>query len=87
MTKIERKQEKGQMINFSEFCSANSYNGWLDMCDGHRLWEKYVLPIIPSLLRYYGEVIVKKKNPQAKVIAIEKYKKKITEKKGWCKAA
>lgn len=87
MTKIEHKQKKGQMISYSEFCSANSYNGWLDMCDGHRLWEKYVLPVIPSLVRYYSEVIVKNKKPQAKIIAIDKYKKKITEKKGWCKTA
>lgn len=87
MTKIEHKQKKGQMISYSEFCSANSYNGWLDMCDGHRLWEKYVLPVIPSLVLYYSKVIVKNKKPQAKIIAIDKYKKKITEKKGWCKTA
>lgn len=82
MTTILKKQEKGQLINYSEFCSANSYNGWLDMCDGYRLWKKYILPIIPSLVRYYDEVVLKHKQPQAKVIAIEKYRNKIVKKKG-----
>ena len=84
MLRILEKQENGQLISYSEFCSANSYCGWLDMCDGNRLKEKYIVPIVPSLIRYYEEVIAAgKKNKAAK---IRKYKKKL-EKKGLVKAA
>lgn len=48
------------------------------------LKEKYIVPIVPSLIRYYEEVIAAgKKNKAAK---IRKYKKKL-EKKGLVKAA
>jgi hypothetical protein len=87
MNRIEEKQKAGQLINYLEWCSANSYNGWLDMCDGFRLWEKYIVPIIPSMVRYYQEVICKDKKPKAKIISIDKYKKKIFKKKGGCIAA
>lgn len=61
MNKIKQKQDKGELINYSEWCSANSYKGWLKMCDGYRLTEKYITPIQPSLDRYYNEVILTKK--------------------------
>ena len=81
---ILEKQKNGQLISYSEFCSANSYCGWLDMCNGNRLKEKYIVPIVPSLIRYYEEVIAAgKKNKAAK---IRKFKKKL-EKKGLVKAA
>lgn len=60
MIRIKKKQDSGQLINYSEWCSANSYKGWLKMCDGYRLAEKYVTPIQPSLDRYYNQVIVPK---------------------------
>lgn len=61
MQHIKQKQGKGQLINYSEWCSANSYNGWLQWCDSYRLKNKYVKPIQPSLDRYYKKVIKKKK--------------------------
>ncbi len=84
MLEILGKQKNGQLIRYSEFRSANSYCGWLDMCNGNRLKEKYIVPIVPSLIRYYEEVIAAgKKNKAAKV---RKFKKKL-EKKGLVKAA
>lgn len=84
MRRIQRKQEQGLLISYADFCAANSYSGWLDMCDGRRLKEKYLAPVVPSLIRYYEEVIADgKKN---KVVKINKYKKKL-EKKGLVKAA
>ena len=84
MRRIQKKQEAGLLISYSEFCSANSYCGWLDMCNGYRLKEKYIVPVAPSLMRYYEEVIADgKKN---KVVKINKYRKKL-EKKGLVKAA
>ena len=84
MLRILEKQKNGQLISYSEFCSANSYCGWLDMCDGNRLKEKYIVPIVPSLIRYYEEVIAAGKKDKA--AKIRKYKKKL-EKKGLVKAA
>ena len=45
------------------------------------------VPIIPSMVRYYQAVICKDKKPKAKIISIDKYKKKIFKKKGGCIAA
>lgn len=62
MVQIQRKQCDGNLINYSEWCSANSYNGWLKWCNSYRLRQKYIEPIQPSLDRYYNEVIKSKKN-------------------------
>jgi hypothetical protein len=59
--KIRKKMEKGQLINYTEFCSVNSYKGWVKLCNGHRLAEKYITPLQPSIDWYYAEVISKKK--------------------------
>lgn len=82
MLRIRTKQDAGNMINYREWCSANSYVGWLLWCDSWRLYEKYIQPIIPSLLRYYTEVIKKDATPKAKIISFHKYRKKLIEKKG-----
>ncbi len=61
MLKIRQKVEQGFMINYSEWCSANSYNGWLKWCDSFRLREKYVVPVQAALDRYYVEIVRRKK--------------------------
>lgn len=61
MLQIKAKQDKGCMINYSEWCCGNSYKGWLQWCDSYRLCEKYITPIQKSLNRYYNKVILKKK--------------------------
>lgn len=86
MQKIKVKQDAGQLINYSEWCSANSYSGWLSMCDGYRLKQKYLVPVVPSLLRYYEEVVLRDKPEKAKITSINKYKKKLI-KKGLVNAA
>lgn len=62
MLVIRSKQEKHQLINYAEWCSANSYKGWLQMCDSCRLSEKYLIPIQPSLDRYYKEIVKGRKS-------------------------
>ncbi len=44
-------------INHSDWCSANSYKGWLKWCDSHRLKEKYINPIQNKLNEYYKKNI------------------------------
>lgn len=61
MVVIRKKMDAGKLINYSEWCSANSYNGWLKWCDSYRLREKYVTPVQPALDRYYNQVIKERK--------------------------
>lgn len=88
MLKIRKKQNRGQLINYSEFCSINSYGGWLELCDGYNLKQKYIVPVVPSLLRYYQDVILRNngKSEKRKIASFERYKKKLS-KKGLVKAA
>lgn len=60
MVEIRKKTEKGQLMNYSEWCSINSYNGWLKHCDSYRLQKKYSEPVKADADRYYLEVIKKK---------------------------
>lgn len=60
MTNIRIKVESGKEMNYSEWCSINSYKGWLQHCDSYRLSEQYISPIQPYADRYYQENIKKK---------------------------
>ena len=60
MLQIKKKHENGNLLNYSEWCSANSYNGWLKWCNSFRLREKYVVPVQSSLDKYYNQIIKKK---------------------------
>lgn len=71
------KQEHKQMINYHQFCAANSYIGWLMWCDSWRLFHKYVFPVIDSLIAYYYKVI----NTD-----VRGYYRKIIRKRGRCSA-
>lgn len=42
MNRLNKKGLKGQELNYSEWCSINSYKGWLLYCDSYRLQEKYI---------------------------------------------
>nr|DAU31680.1 MAG TPA: hypothetical protein [Caudoviricetes sp.] len=84
MAKIQQKQNEGKLISYAEWCSANSYNGWLEMCDGWRLKQIYLAPVVPSLMRYYAEVVVADRPDKA--ARIRRYRKRL-EKKGLVKAA
>lgn len=53
LTAIRSKVESGNMMNYSEWCSINSYMGWLKHCNSFRLQQKYVLPLIPYADDYY----------------------------------
>lgn len=59
MTAIRIKVEAGQEMNYSEWCSINSYQGWLKYCDSNRLSEKYIDPLLPYADSYY-KIHVKK---------------------------
>lgn len=61
MVAIREKTASGQMMNYSEWCSVNSYKGWLKHCDSYRLRKKYIAPIQDDADRYYRDVVKTKK--------------------------
>ena len=53
LTALRVKVESGNMMNYSEWCSINSYKGWLVSCDSFRLYQKYIEPLLPYADDYY----------------------------------
>ncbi|MGI6501241.1 MAG: RNA-directed DNA polymerase [Anaerostipes sp.] len=60
LTVIRQKCEAGKMMNYSEWCCIHSYNGWILPCDGFRLRQKYIVPLLPYADDYYKTNIKKK---------------------------
>lgn len=60
MTALNKKRLEGKELNYSEWCSINSYKGWLIHCDSYRLSEKYIKPIQAYADDYYLQNIYKK---------------------------
>lgn len=53
MRSISKKLAQGGRINYSEWCSFNSYKGWLKYCDSYRLYQKYMVPLEKPMHEYY----------------------------------
>ena len=53
MNKIKKKIKSGKSMNYSEWCSINSYKGWLIHCDSYRLHKKYIKPLEFNANQYY----------------------------------
>ena len=71
MTKLLNKVQSGQQMNYSEWCSINSYKGWLKHCDSFRLSQKYIAPLQPYADEYYIKNI-KSKKKKGQVITDER---------------
>ncbi|QJI52472.1 reverse transcriptase [Psychrobacillus phage Perkons] len=57
MGRILKRCEDDIEMTYSEWCSINSYKGWIMHCDGYNLTEKYIKPLLPYAKNYYKEVI------------------------------
>ncbi len=57
MRNIMRKLENGGRLTYSEWCSINSYKGWIKWCNGYNLYNKWIEPLEPYCEKYYKEVI------------------------------
>ena len=57
MRKLFKKCKRGHQLTYSEWCSINSYNGWLKWCNGYNLYSKYIKPLEFYTQKYYREVI------------------------------
>lgn len=60
MLYIVRKIRKGIPIGYKDWCSFNSYKGWLKWCDSFRLALKYVVPLQATMDEYYQLKIKRK---------------------------
>lgn len=74
MTNIRKKVENGQEMNYSEWCSINSYKGWLKHCDSSHLSDKYIVPIQQYADDYYTNHIRQRKRRKV-VKSMKKYGK------------
>lgn len=54
---INKNIAAGKGMNHNQWCSLNSYLGWLIWCDGFRLVCKYIAPLVDTMNQFYEEVI------------------------------
>lgn len=73
MRDIKKKMDKGGVFTYTDYCSINSYKGWLKWCNGYNLYKKWIKPLEPYVDKYYKEVIKVEGVPECK-----KYSKKRT---------
>lgn len=59
MKTIIKKLNNGKEMNYSEWCSINSYRGWLKHCNSYNLQMKYLEPLKKPARKYYIEKIKK----------------------------
>lgn len=53
-SRVRLRDTAGLFIaTYSEWCSFNSYVGWLQHCDSFRLYQKYVEPNVEYMHNYY----------------------------------
>lgn len=53
MLVISKKRENNISPTYGEWCSFNSYKGWLKNCDSYRLIQKYLQPNVEYMQNYY----------------------------------
>jgi len=53
MLSIRKKVMQNKPVNYTDWCSTNSYKGWLKWCDSFRLSQKYITPIQAAVDAYY----------------------------------
>lgn len=57
MSKLLKRCKKGIPITYGEWCSVNSYKGWLKWCNAYNLYNSHIKPLEPYCDKYYKEVI------------------------------
>lgn len=57
MLSISSKRENNVSPTYGEWCSFNSYVGWLKHCDSYRLYQKYVQPNVEYMQEYYQKEV------------------------------
>jgi len=57
LRKIYKRCRKGGELTYAEWCSINSYKGWVKWCNGYNLYKNYIRPLEFYTNRYYREVV------------------------------
>lgn len=57
MTRLLKRCRSGKRMSYGEWCSVNSYSGWILYCNGENLSNTYIKPLIKYTNKYYKEVI------------------------------
>lgn len=53
-------------MNHNQWCSLNSYDGWLLYCNSYRLKQKYIIPLKEEMEKFYKEVILNESSRNAR---------------------
>lgn len=53
----QKTVEETGMMTHHQWCSLNSYDGWLIWCDSYRFKEKYIEPLRGDMDKFYKEMI------------------------------
>lgn len=72
MRDIMAKIDKGLPFTHADYCSINSYKGWLKWCNGHNLYSKWIQPLECYAKEYYIREIKQNTNNNYGGIIIEK---------------
>lgn len=57
MRRIQKKMDNGGIFTYKDYCTINSYKGWLKWCDCYNLYVRWVKPLEVYHKKYYEEVI------------------------------
>ena len=67
MTRLLKRCKQGKQMTYGEWCSVNSYDGWVIHCDGYNLSEKFIKPLKLYVEKYYNEVIKNESKRESEV--------------------
>ena len=68
MRNIQKRMNRGDKFIYSDYCSINSYKGWLKWCNGYNLYNQWIKPLEPYADKYYREVIKMKVRGTQKIV-------------------
>ena len=63
---INKYLKVNDLITHNQWCSLNSYYGWLLYCNSYRLQEKYIIPLRGQMEKFYKEVILNENSRNAR---------------------
>lgn len=66
MRGMKKRFDSGEPCTYHDFCSVNSYIGWLEPCDSYRLARKYIWPVIPYIVSYYHNNIANQEKEESR---------------------
>lgn len=83
LTKIQERVDAGKELTFHEYCSINSYMGWMLPCDHYRLKLKYIDPLTPAVNEYYTKYLCNKKEGKKIMKQFTNVQSTVAKKQTW----